>query len=157
MKEEILEKIKTIAADEDCTVIDLNIKGSRSGGLIQVFIHREGGVTLDDCSIISRKVSRYLDEKDAEIPFSTYRLEVSSPGLDRPLQTTSDFIRNVGREIVIKYRNEGRTLSAQGKILNLDDNEITIEGRKGVSKINRDEIIQATVTVSWQDKEDGIQ
>ncbi len=68
--------------------------------VLRLFIDKEGGITLDDCAAFSRELSMLLDVEDT-IP-SNYTLEVSSPGLDRPLKKISDYDRFVGKLIKIK-------------------------------------------------------
>ena len=69
---------------------------------VRLFIDKEGGVTIDDCSDVSRQVSAVLDVED---PIAEkYNLEVSSPGLDRPLFTLAQYQRFIGQEIVVHLR-----------------------------------------------------
>ncbi|MDG6896306.1 ribosome maturation factor RimP [Volucribacter amazonae] len=69
---------------------------------VRLFIDKEGGVTIDDCADVSRQVSAVLDVED---PIADkYNLEVSSPGLDRPLFTLAHFQRFVGQEVLIHLR-----------------------------------------------------
>ena len=73
-----------------------------SGWVLRLFIDREGGVTLDDCASVSRQISSYLEVED--LIDHAYNLEVSSPGLERPLKRIEDFIRFSGRRARIKLR-----------------------------------------------------
>mgnify|MGYP000865523820 FL=1 len=69
---------------------------------VRLFIDKEGGVTVEDCADVSRQVSAVLDVED---PIADkYNLEVSSPGLDRPLFTLAQYTRYVGQEIVVHLR-----------------------------------------------------
>ncbi len=70
------------------------------GGLIRVFVDKKGGITVDDCVAISNHLSRLLTAENIDYD----RLEVSSPGLDRPLRKESDFFRFVGETIRLKLR-----------------------------------------------------
>jgi ribosome maturation factor RimP len=71
--------------------------------LLCLYIDKEGGVTLDDCANFSRELSTILDVEDV-IP-TAYRLEVSSPGLDRPLKKKDDFIRFAGQMVKVKMHS----------------------------------------------------
>ena len=71
-----------------------------SGWILRLFIDRDGGVNVDDCAAVSRQVSIYLEVEDL-IPHA-YTLEVSSPGLERPLKRPEDFIRFSGRKVKVK-------------------------------------------------------
>ena len=103
------------------------------GKLIRVFVDKEGGITIDDCVEISNHLSRLLAAENIDYG----RLEVSSPGLDRPLKKESDFLRFVGEMIKLKLRvpiqgqrnfvgvlrevNDGiLKLEVEGKLFDLD-------------------------------------
>ena len=80
----------------------------RAGRLLRVYIDREGGITVDDCATVSRQLSAMLDVED---PIAeNYELEVSSPGLDRPLFRREDFVRFAGERVRIRLSRplEGR-------------------------------------------------
>ena len=81
-------------------LVDLEFKRSGREAVLRLFIDKEGGVTLDDCADVSRELSMLLDVEDF-IPCE-YNLEVSSPGLDRPLKSTADYYRFVGRLVKVK-------------------------------------------------------
>ena len=79
-------------------LVDLDL--SRTGALIRVFIDRAGGVDVDDCAAVSNQLSRLLAVEGVEYD----RLEVSSPGLDRPLKKLADFQRFAGERAMVKMR-----------------------------------------------------
>ena len=80
-------------------LVDLNI-GNR-GRLLQVFIDKPGGITIDDCTMVSNHLSRLLA---VDLDYDYDRLEVSSPGLDRPLRTAAAFERFRGEKAQLKLR-----------------------------------------------------
>lgn len=101
--------------------------GTRGGGdLVRVYIDREDGIRVEDCERVSEQVSGVLDVED---PLKgTYTLEVSSPGLDRPLFTLAHFARHVGDEASVKLRRsvaERRRL--RGVIEAVTDNTIVMQ------------------------------
>jgi len=99
--DELRDKIKFIIEPvinaEGMEVYDIEFNRMRGKGLLRVFIEKEGGVTIDDCERISREIEAALDVEDL-IPFS-YVLEVSSPGLDRPLRKLEDFNKYSGNTV----------------------------------------------------------
>lgn len=104
-----------------------NIEFSRMGGkaLLRVFIEKESGVTLDDCEQVSREIEAVLDVEDP-IPYS-YILEVSSPGLDRPLKHLDDFRKYTGKTArVITFEPIDRQTFFIGKIVVVGDDEISL-------------------------------
>jgi ribosome maturation factor RimP len=78
----------------------VDIELSRSGGMIRVFIDRAGGVTVEDCAAVSNHLTRLFTVE--EVDYS--RLEVSSPGLDRPLRQPRDFRRFAGERVHVRMR-----------------------------------------------------
>lgn len=103
-KEEILEKVRGIAAplaaQEGLELVDVEIGGAGGRQALRLFIDRPGGVSLDDCTAVSRSVSAALDVED---PIQgAYDLEVSSPGLDRPLRTPEHFQKFAGQKVRVK-------------------------------------------------------
>jgi len=79
-------------------LVDLEV--SRSGGLMRIFIDRAGGVNVDDCAAVSNHLTRLFAVE--EVDYS--RLEVSSPGLDRPLRRPQDFRRFAGERVHVRMR-----------------------------------------------------
>ena len=89
-----------IAVQHECELVDVTFKKEGSDWFLRVFIDKEGGITLDDCEAVSRNLSDVLDSTD---PISqSYYLEVSSPGINRPLKKEKDFKRFIGEEIEVK-------------------------------------------------------
>lgn len=80
-------------------MVDLEL--SNRGKLLRLFIDKPGGVNIDDCVLVSNHVSRLLA---VEFDYDYDRLEVSSPGLDRPLKTEADFVRFIGETAQVKLR-----------------------------------------------------
>ena len=81
-------------------LVDTELVFQNGRWILRVFIDKEGGVTLDDCASVSRELGDIIDASDT-ISFS-YVLEISSPGLDRPLRKESDFIRSIGKLVKLK-------------------------------------------------------
>ena len=101
-----------------------------SGWVLRLFIDSPKGVTVDDCAAVSRQVSSYLEVED--VIEQAYTLEVSSPGLERPLKRKEDFVRFCGRQARIKFREpiDGQRVFI-GLLSTLEENILTmdIEGR----------------------------
>ena len=87
---------------------ELEYLPGRGNGVLRLYIDAEAGITLDDCERVSRAVSELLDVEDP-VP-GQYRLEVSSPGLERPLRTVAQFTRYVGETVFVELTRpvEGR-------------------------------------------------
>lgn len=94
IKQKILHLAMQIADEQGVEIFDIELLGRRKF-LLRVIVDKEGGVTLDDCERFSKSLGAVLD---IENPFpGSYTLEVSSPGLDRPLRNIHDFKKNKGK------------------------------------------------------------
>ena len=103
-KEEILDKVRALAAplaqQEGLELVDVEFGGGGGRQTLRLYIDKPGGVSLDDCTAVSRSVSAALDVED---PLQgAYDLEVSSPGLDRPLRTPEHFQKFAGEKARLK-------------------------------------------------------
>ena len=93
---------------------------------LRVFIDKEGGITVDDCELISRAFEEILDKED--YISENYIFEVSSPGLDRPLKKEKDFARSIGKDVEIKlYKALNKEKEFVGVLTDYDKETITIE------------------------------
>lgn len=92
--------IESLVASEGVELVDVEVAGSRKRPVVRVYVDRPEGVGVDDCARISRLLEAGL-ETAAAVP-ETYVLEVSSPGLDRPLRERRHFERYVGRDVEVR-------------------------------------------------------
>jgi ribosome maturation factor RimP len=125
IKEKVRGIIEPVINAIDIKLDDLELSKMRGKALLRVFIDREGGVTIDDCERVSREVEAVLDVEDP-IPCS-YVLEVSSPGLDRPLKSPEDFKRFTGRNArVVTRQPVDKQTFFTGSIAAAGDTEIVL-------------------------------
>ena len=97
---------------------------------LRAYIDKEGGIAVDDCEVISRKLSDWLDKED--FIDDSYILEVSSPGLGRPLKKGKDFKRSLGEAVDIKlYRAIERQKDFSGILTAYDADTVTIRYEDG--------------------------
>ncbi len=110
-REAIRQEVTVLGAE----LLEIQFRRIGPRSVIALIVDKEGGVTLDDCVRINRRVSQMLDELTAEIAAETpnanflngsYFIEVNSPGLDRPLKTERDFVRAKGDMVRLVYRDE---------------------------------------------------
>lgn len=106
-------------------LVDLEYRGAGRGGVLQVFIDGPDGITLEDCAAVSGQVSGILDVEDP-IP-GEYNLEVSSPGLDRPLRRPAHFEKYAGSEIKVKMKKgyPGK-LRLKGILQGIDEGKVAL-------------------------------
>jgi ribosome maturation factor RimP len=145
---DIVARIKQIAEPivqcEGMELVDLEFRPEKRGRVLRLIIDREGGITLDHCASISREVDKNLDI--AGIPPGPYTLEVSSPGLNRPLKRQADFDRFRNRQIKVKTAMAiGGRKTFRGRLLAYQDGIVEIEQGNGVTQIPFDQIVKANL------------
>lgn len=94
---EISQLIEPILDEMDVELVDIEYLSYHGRWIVRIYVDKEGGITVDDCARVSREIDEIIDIKDV-IPHA-YVLEVSSPGLNRPLKKDKDFQRAVGKKI----------------------------------------------------------
>jgi ribosome maturation factor RimP len=122
-----------LAQGEGMEIVDIEFRpeGTRGGRVLRLYMDKEGGPSVDDLSRVSRRLSDLLDSEDAIA--GAYTLEVSSPGINRPLKRPEHFARFVGKRIRVRTRDmiEGRRsfVGILGQVLG-DSVILTQEGKQ---------------------------
>lgn len=96
----VLRLIEPVLQDMAVELVDIEFKREGRDWFLRLFVDKEGGITLDDCADVSREVDALLEVED--VIDTAYRLEVSSPGIDRPLKKPADYERFKGRQVKVK-------------------------------------------------------
>lgn len=128
-------------------LIAIELKGRSGSRLLRVFVDVDGGISLDQCVEISRQISDLLDSRD--LIAGRYRLEVSSPGLDRPLKSVRDFTRNLGRKVKVRYSDNDEQKTIIGQIDGVDDRGLVVQNDSGRVEIDIVKILDAKVVPQW--------
>lgn len=153
MRKKEIEKLvfdisESIVENMEFDLIDVEYVKEGPHMYLRIFIDKPGGVTIDDCQNASKLISEKLDEKD---PIkSNYFLEVSSPGLDRPLKETRDLEKALGKDVEISlYRTINGKKKYLGELKDFDNNEIEIESENGNIKFNRNDIAKINLAIKF--------
>jgi ribosome maturation factor RimP len=151
LNERLIGLIEPLVGNLGYELVDLEFSGGHGSGLLRVFIDRAEGVGIEDCERVSREVSALLDVHDP-IP-SAYRLEVSTPGLDRVLRTPAHFARFAGAriEVELAVAREGRRRYT-GRLAHSGDSgfELTVDGTP--VPVSYAEVLRARLVPEWPDK-----
>ncbi len=130
IKGKVAEVATEICQDLGYELVDVEFKKGVKHNLISIFIYKEDGIGLDDCESVSRKIDEILD-KDEDLT-DPYYLEVSSPGLDRPIKTKDDYRRNLGKEVEVKlYAPIDGKKQFEGFLTSYDDENVLIKMEDG--------------------------
>ena len=141
-KKKVLDVIAQPLADEGCVIVDLALSQYKQAVLLRLFVYSKHGTSLDECGRISRLVGNLIDGTD--LFASGYTLEVSSPGLDRPLTTAQDFKFRVGETIRIQTALAGKK-KMTAEIVAATDTEVELRNDEGTFSVPFSEIEQAKI------------
>lgn len=129
VKEIVRGLAEPIAGEMGLELVDIEYVKEGKNWFLRIYIDKEDGVDIEECSIVSEKLSQKLDEADP-IPHHYY-LEVSSPGAERPLKKERDYERAVGKNVWIKtYEPIGGGRVFEGRLTGFSDRILTVEIRE---------------------------
>jgi ribosome maturation factor RimP len=152
MSKEIIDRVSNIATpvlfNEGMELVEIEYRREPKGWVLRLYIDKEGGVSIDDCTHISQEIGRSLDVED--FISAPYTLEVSSPGLTRPLKSEKDFIKYQNHLIKVKTLNPiGNQRRFKGKLLGISENSIEIEVGGGIIYIPLANVAKANLEIDF--------
>ena len=128
------ELVTPIIEENHFELVDVEYVREGANWYLRVYADKEGGINIDDCVLISRALEEKLDAED--FISDAYILEVSSPGLGRPLKKEKDYKRSMGKELEIRtYRAIERNREFYGILTAYDDNSVTILEEDGTERV----------------------
>ncbi len=137
-----------VAVVEDLNYDLYNVKYFTAGGktTLRIFADTDEGISMDQCAEISHAVSEVLDEK--EFGKKEYTLEVSSPGLDRPLENQRDYRRFLGKEVQVRFENEkGKAKKFSGIVLDAGDESVLLKDGDTQESFKYDTLLSGKVII----------
>jgi len=146
-REQIMQILEPIASNMGLDLEDVEIKSAGKHSIVQVSIDKDGGINLDEVAQISNQISEALDAKDV-LGEKPYTLEVGSPGIDRALTLPRHWRRNIGRLVKINFGSN----SEIGRIIESDDEKVSLEVKGKTRSINFDKIDKAFIQVEFNPK-----
>jgi ribosome maturation factor RimP len=146
---ETTEQIAAIAVDEGLELLATEVVGSGPKSVLRLIVDSPDGVTLDQCSAVSRQASVLLDVED---PINhAFTLEVSSPGLDRKLYSESDYTRFSGERVTVRMQpsyREHRVLT--GELGGIEDGVVIVaDDAGGVVRLPLEQVFETRIEVDW--------
>ena len=142
-REEYEQKAEALLApiveEQGFELVDVEYVKEAGSWYLRGYIDKPGGITVNDCEAVSRKFSDRLDEDD--FIEDSYIMEISSPGLDRPLKKEKDFARSMGKAVEIRtYRPIEKQKEFSGVLTAYDDNSVTIDEDGALRTFDKKEI-----------------
>lgn len=146
IKEKILKIIQNSISDTDFLLIDTNIRGDQRKRIIEVFVDSSKNVSADDLAELSSKINDILSETE---DIGNYRLDVSTPGVDRPLKFIEQYPKNVNRNFELEYQFGDEVKKVKARLVSVNGNELTFNDGRNEFLINYSQIIKAKVLISF--------
>lgn len=150
LTEQIESLAEQAAAGTSIEIAEVQLRGAGKARLLRVYIDKPEGITHGDCELISERLGKLLDETDA-VPGDTYRLEVSSPGIERKLSKPRDFERVIGQKVRLALREpiEGQT-RFEGTLAALAEKTLQLEISPGrMLHVPLEQVQKANLKFEW--------
>ena len=142
----VAEIIEPITREENIELVDVEYKKVGKTWALRIYIDKNLGVTLGDCQRISRQTEDLIEVH--EVIANPYVLEVSSPGLDRPLKKERDFIRNKGKQVQVKsFSPVNGKKQRIGTVQDFKNGTLYLKDPAGIQEIPLGDIAQAKLTI----------
>lgn len=142
------ELVSPILDEMDFYLYDVEYVKEGADYYLRIYIDKEGGITINDCEAVSRRMNDILDEKD--YVQDAYIFEVSSPGLGRRLTKDKHLQMSLGEEVEIKlYKARDKVKEFTGILKSFDENTITLETENGDDIFTRSEIADCRLTIDF--------
>lgn len=123
--DEVTPLIEPVLADKGYELVEVQFRNESHGWVLRIIIYKESGVGVDDCATVSREVGHILEVED--LIKQKFHLEVSSPGLDRPLTTERDFLRHKGKKVKVTYAEQGATRTVRAIVNDCCDEKVSLQ------------------------------
>jgi ribosome maturation factor RimP len=147
-EQNIHDAAEQVAKENGFFLIDINLRGSAQSKVIEVFIDGESYISAEDCARVGRELNSVI-QKDSLIN-SAFRLEVSSPGVDRPLKYLKQFPKHLNKTFEVTYKqSDVETGKIVGKLTAIEGDNLIFSVKNRDLIINFDNIIKAKVQISF--------
>jgi len=145
-EQNILNIVQEISEKNNLFLLEVLFRGNERDRVIEIFIDGEDNLSADECARISREINKVIEEND--LLGSAYRLDVSTPGVDRPLKYLKQYKKHINRKFELSYRSGENKKRITGKLVKIEDGRLYFySGKEQV--INFEDIINAKVLVSF--------
>lgn len=147
IKENIIRISNEIAEKLGYFVIDILYRGDNRKRIIEIYVDAEKNINADDLADISREINAVMEEQ--QLLKDSYRLEVSSPGVDRPLKFLKQFPKHINRNFEVVYKTGEEDKKFTGKLISIERDELTFNSSGKDILIKYNQITTAKVIISF--------
>ena len=149
ISDEVEKFLAPIVEDLGCEIVEVEFAKKYNGDNLTVFIDKKGGVTIEDCEKVHNAIDEPLDELNPTQD-KPYTLNVSSPGVDRPIVTDKDFTRNIGEVLEVRlFQAVEKKKVFVGTLLEFDENKNKLDNDGTTIELERKLISKATKYIDF--------
>jgi len=146
-KQQIFNKFEEIVKSNGFVLIDLIFRGDNHLHILEVFIDGEKGINAEDCAKISRELNEAIEAEN--LVEKQYRLDVSSPGVDRPLKFLVQFGKHINRKFEVEFKDAEDIKKLNAKLIRIEGEDLFFTEKNLEYKINFNNIIKSKVLISF--------
>lgn len=140
----LFELAERSIGSEDTFIVDIEVKGNATSPIIWLYLESDkGGISLDECAVISRRLQVTIEANG--LYGDSFTLNVSSPGLDRPLKQKRQYKVNKGRNAKVKYTQDGSVKILEGVINDTDEDSVTLKTNGKEVRLEFETIIETKI------------
>jgi ribosome maturation factor RimP len=143
----LMQAITSAAEQQGAHVIHVHQHGTATKPVLEVFLDTEEGVSIELCAQVSRRLKEVIETET--LLDSGFRLEVSSPGLDRPLLFPWQYRKHVGRDLLARCRTSDGVVDHRGRLEAADGEGVTLVTTTGTLRLPFADIVEARVQAPW--------
>ncbi|MBI3005568.1 MAG: ribosome maturation factor RimP [Ignavibacteriales bacterium] len=148
IKEKVEGFLLPILEAKNAFLVDIQVRGERGTKLIQAFVDTDDGITIEQCAEISRELNRAISL--GETAGAAFQLEISSPGIDKPLKLLRQYRKNIGRKYKVRYQKDSESQSLTGTLTAVAGEKITFSPVTGESlTLEISQIIESKEELPW--------
>ncbi len=148
IEKQIINLCDTVVLEKRFMFIDFVFRGHKNLQIIELYIDSENGVSVEDCAEVSREIRSRIETEN--LLEGNYRLDVSSPGVERPLKFLEQYKKHINRNFDLRFVDqEGNEKSIKGKLLKIESDNLLFAAKNEEYLINFNKIIKALVNISF--------
>ena len=148
IRQKIQDVIQPILESKNAFLVDVQVRNESGGKLVQAFVDTDEGITIDLCAEISKELNRSLAL--GRIVEGPYNLEISSPGIDRPIKLLRQYRKNIGRKYKVRFKTGSEAQSIVGILVDITEDRLTFRPEAGEAlTIPFSNIIESKEELPW--------
>lgn len=148
LKEQLLEMVQPVFDRANVYLVSLTLRGRVGSRVLDIRADTEKGIGMDQIIALTKEISMMMDE--ADIIKGGYRIEISSPGAEKPLKQLWEYRKNIGRDLKVEYEQDADVKTVKGKLETVEEDRIVLKiGKKREEVILLETVKDARVQLKW--------